>query len=128
MEWWPSVTKLDKNGKMIYQKDVNYKAENWRLVGIDSKANLYALIFEAPHGSLIKLNQDLQVIARIPLNEEITTAFGDVPDGSEIHNFMVTCNGDIYFIPNFYFSTKKEYDEAKKEYRTRREYAIYKFE
>src|SRR3990172_10729257 len=25
MEWWPSVTKLDKNGKMIYQKDVNYK-------------------------------------------------------------------------------------------------------
>lgn len=131
MRFWPDVTKLSSTGKLIWKKQVAFKGENWRLIGIDKDANLYALVVTGGGNSIVKMNKELDVLASIALEglaKNLENVGSIQSDGSEVQNFLVTCDGAIFFIPNNADSVNPAFEYAFKEYRARGEYYIYKID
>lgn len=130
MGWYPKVIKLGPAGNTLWEKKVSIKAEDWKLIGIDADSNLYALTSSESGGpasttSIVKLSDDTKVMASITLPAEITAGF--LEDTGDIQNqFVVTCDGNIYFIPNYVDAINPAFEYAYREYKKRGEYAIYK--
>jgi hypothetical protein len=119
MSYAPEVTKIGPSGNLLWKRNISFDAENWRLIGIDADSNLYALVYRKRHSGIVKLDNNLQVIAYIPIDDMLKNtdvADSAEEDGSEVYNFIVVSNGDIY-IKNAYPGNIKK-----------REYLIYKFE
>ncbi len=131
MGYASDVSKIDTDGKLVSKKKVLYQGRNWRLIGIDKTANLYALAVTGNHNSIVKIDGNLEVLASISL-EELAKNLENVDsmqsDGKEVQNFLVTCNGTIYFIPSNYDSINPAFEYAYKEYKKRGEYSIYRFQ
>lgn len=119
MWYTPEVTKIDPSGVILWKKKITFDADNWRLIGVDADSNLYALVNRKRHNGIVKLDKNLEVIAYIPIDDMLKNtdvADSAEEDGSEVYNFIVISNGDIY-IKNAYISDKKK-----------QEYVIFKFE
>ena len=130
-DYMPSITKIDVEGKVVSKKKILVQGENCRLVGIDADGNLYALVFTDNHNNIIKVNKNLETVASISLEslaKDLENVNSIQSDGSEVQNYLVTCNGTIYFIPNYYDSINPAFAYAYQEYRKRGEYVIYKIE
>lgn len=131
MRWYPKVIKLGPAGNTLWEKEVSIKAEDWNLIGIDADSNLYALATAGSGPSattfIVKLRNDTKVMASIALPAEITAGF--LEDAGDIQNqFVVTCDGNIYFIPNYVDAINPAFEYAYREYKKKGEYAIYKLE
>jgi hypothetical protein len=131
MGFLPEVTKIDTDGKVVWKKKVLVQGGNCRLIGIDAEGNLYALIFTDNHNNIVKINKKLEAVASISLEslaKDLENVDSIQSDGSEVQNFLVACDGTVYFIPNNYNSINPAFEYAYREYRKRGEYAIYKIE
>lgn len=132
MRWSPKVIKLGPAGNALWEKNISFKAEDWRLIGIDAYSNLYALASSESGGSasttfIVKLRNDMKVMASIKLPAEIVAGIQE--DAGDIQNqFVVTCDGNIFFIPNYIDAINPAFEYSYREYKKRGEYAIYKFE
>lgn len=129
--WSPEITKLDRSGNRVYEKAVQYhtnKTDNWRLIGIDSLGNLYALMSETLQEYFVKLNKNLEVIAILPLGQQITDGYGAMPEGDEVFNFKVSCTGKVYFVPNYVETLNPAEDKQYQDYLKSGEYSIYTIE
>lgn len=124
MRYWPFVIKIDTAGKVVWKKKVVFQGDNWRLIGIDKDANLYALVVTGNGNSIVIINNELNVLASVSL-EALTKNIENV-DSMAVENFLVTCDGTIYFIPSYVDSVNPAFEYAYREYLKRGEYAIYK--
>jgi hypothetical protein len=103
MWYWPKVIKMTLDGKVAWEKSVSFKATAWSLIGIDDGLNLYATAIDAQNiERIIKLDRNLQTVTNFSLSElakQLTA--GRISDDHAEENFIVTCSGGIYFIPNY---------------------------
>lgn len=119
MWYWPDFTKIGSTGEFISKQKVAYNAEFWRLIGIDSKNILYALVTRNNKSEIVKFDDKAKIITSIAIENRnnISTAIDNAEEGdAETSNYIVIGNGNIY-IKNAYPVNKKK-----------GEYVIYKFE
>lgn len=119
MWYWPDFVKVGPSGEIVSKQKVAYDAEFWRLIGIDSKNILYALVTRNKKSEIVKFNDKAKVITSIAIENKtnISKIIDNAEEGdAETYNYIVIGNGNIY-IKNAYPVKKKK-----------GEYAIYRFE
>lgn len=119
MWYWPDFVKVGPSGEIISKQKVTYNAEFWRLIGIDSKNILYALVTRNSKSEIVKFDDRAEVITSIAIEGKtnISKVIDNAEEGdAETSNYIVIGNGNIY-IKNAYPVNKKK-----------GEYAIYRFE
>jgi len=119
MWYWPDFYKIGPSGEFISKQKVNYDAEFWRLIGIDSRNILYALVTRNKKSEIVKFDSNSKFITSIAIegNSNMSSVINNAEEGdAETFNYIVIGNGNIY-IKNAYPVNKKK-----------GEYIIYKFE
>jgi DNA-binding beta-propeller fold protein YncE len=112
----PPITKLDPNGKVVWQRNVQFRGENWQLIGIDKDANLYAKVSTGNNANILKLDQNVNVLAVISIEElqkDSTALEGIVENEDWVRSFRVNHKGTVFFIANM--GTVYKFEQSKQQ-------------
>jgi hypothetical protein len=116
VSYMPPIIKLDPSGKVVWQKNVQFRGENWQLIGIDKDANLYAKVSTDNNANIVKLDQNVNALAVISLEElqkDSTALEGIVENKDWVRSFRVNRDGTVFFIANM--GTVYKFEQSKQQ-------------
>ncbi len=99
MWYWPDFYKIGPSGYFISKQKIAYDAEFWRLIGIDSKNILYALVTRNNKSEIVKFDDKAKLVSSIAIEDKnnISKVIDNAEEGdAEASNYIVIGNGNIY--------------------------------